>query len=503
MRFLTLVVALGLANVIAQEPTRERDVFREVFVWKKMDFIWPHDSDRARALDTSGFQPENCALHAVRAWGGSLLLTLPRWRRGVPVTLATIEAGTPHPAPNLVPFPSWDMQTVGNCSAIQSAQAIDVTPQGRLWVVDGGRAATLDAPLQDACPPKVLIFDLDSRNLSDSRLWKTMLLPPNVLSPAGDSSFADIAIDADDVAYISDAGAGDPGVVVVDARASRVWKARDPTMRGGAAGADLPADIAPPSLPGGVTALALESDAARRGRRLFYAPLRSRAVYALEATALRDEHTATDAAALGARVVALGNKTSATAAMATASGVASPLYLALNAIHSVARWDAARGPLERNLQMLAADSERLQWPSSLALDPTQGNLWVISNRLPNFLTGNVNVDEPNYRVMRAYVGNGSGSAAMPPPPPPPPPQVPITPTEMTTTPTTQRSFNAFDVPNNETHNDRFNYTTHNNNQSMEYDHQHDHAGKAAATTAHASILSLATIVATLVLSRGN
>lgn len=45
--------------------------------------------------------------------------------------------------PEIEPFPSWEMNEIGNCSALQFVQGIAVDTDGIMWVIDSGRVDTL------------------------------------------------------------------------------------------------------------------------------------------------------------------------------------------------------------------------------------------------------------------------------------------------------------------------------------------------------------------------
>lgn len=45
--------------------------------------------------------------------------------------------------PEIEPFPSWEMNEIGNCSALQFVQGIAVDTDGIMWVIDSGRIDTL------------------------------------------------------------------------------------------------------------------------------------------------------------------------------------------------------------------------------------------------------------------------------------------------------------------------------------------------------------------------
>jgi hypothetical protein len=45
--------------------------------------------------------------------------------------------------PEIEPYPSWQMNEIGNCSALQFVQGIAIDARGILWAVDSGRVNTL------------------------------------------------------------------------------------------------------------------------------------------------------------------------------------------------------------------------------------------------------------------------------------------------------------------------------------------------------------------------
>jgi hypothetical protein len=164
-----LVLTITTFAVTGEDPS---EVFGVIYEWNKLDFTWPDDSLKAKFLDSSQFIPENTTISGVKVWRDRLYVTLPRWRRGVPVTLASIPlptAGSHHnPSPKLEPFPSWEMQHVGNCSALQNVQNVEIHPDGYMWVIDSGRVNTLSQQPDNRCPPKIVVLDLTSVTPSSS-----------------------------------------------------------------------------------------------------------------------------------------------------------------------------------------------------------------------------------------------------------------------------------------------------------------------------------------------
>jgi hypothetical protein len=114
----------------------------------------------------SDFIPENNLPLGVDAYGGRLFITTPRWKVGVPVSLSVLPS---HPAPGnksppLQPYPSWEYHTSVaelDCNKLLSVYRIQVDECQRLWVLDAGVVETV-TNLQQLCPPKVVVFDLNT-----------------------------------------------------------------------------------------------------------------------------------------------------------------------------------------------------------------------------------------------------------------------------------------------------------------------------------------------------
>ena len=45
----------------------------------------------------------------------------------------------------LQPFPDWEMQEIGNPSALQYVQSMEIDLSGKMWIVDVGRLNILEA----------------------------------------------------------------------------------------------------------------------------------------------------------------------------------------------------------------------------------------------------------------------------------------------------------------------------------------------------------------------
>lgn len=129
--------------------------------------------------------------------------------------------------PEVEPYPSWEMNQRGNCSALQFVQGIAIDAFGVLWVVDSGRTETLlPSRVANVCGPKLMLFDL-KRNGS---LVHRYDFPEEVV--ARNTNYLNKIV-IDDAfggfAYITDNSGADPGIVVFSRRLNTSWKLREGT----------------------------------------------------------------------------------------------------------------------------------------------------------------------------------------------------------------------------------------------------------------------------------
>lgn len=71
--------------------SRCNDNLRVAYQWKEMDFEYQSSSDRQRAIETKAFIPENVMPVGLEVYQNRLFITLPRWKTGVPASLAYID----------------------------------------------------------------------------------------------------------------------------------------------------------------------------------------------------------------------------------------------------------------------------------------------------------------------------------------------------------------------------------------------------------------------------
>lgn len=128
------------------EASPEERQFRVVYEWSTIGFAYRSDVERANAIYLNNYIPRNNLISDIKAFANRLYLTIPRMQPGVPATLGWIVSpnNDGRTDPEIEPFPSWEMNEIGNCSALQFVQGIAIDTDGIMWVVDSGRIDTLN-----------------------------------------------------------------------------------------------------------------------------------------------------------------------------------------------------------------------------------------------------------------------------------------------------------------------------------------------------------------------
>lgn len=119
--------------------------FRVVYEWNVIDFAFSSEKERMNAVYSGDYIPQNNLISDVRPYANRMYLSLPRMLPGVPATLGWVilPKNDGRTDPEVEPFPSWEMNQRGNCSALQFVQGIEIDASGVMWVVDSGKIDTL------------------------------------------------------------------------------------------------------------------------------------------------------------------------------------------------------------------------------------------------------------------------------------------------------------------------------------------------------------------------
>lgn len=422
--FRALLITAVIVAVTAQTPRRRADLgrpvippserqFRVVYEWNVLDFGYPTEKARVDAIYSGDYIPQNNIISDAKPFANRLYVTLPRMLPGVPATLGYIVApnNNGRTDPEVEPFPSWEMNEKGNCTAFQFVQGIAVDADGLLWVVDSGKPETL-APERKrfACPPKLVLLDL-------KRQGATVLTYefPNDVAAHGSNYLNKIVVDdaLGGYAYITDNSGADPGIVVYSRRLNRSWKVRESNSMRAALnavsfavnGSNLNFSIHIDGIALGPY-YAVDKDEPQLERNVYYSPLSSYHLYSLPASLLRNPEFALRATPrqIYQAVTDYGLKVSQTDGMIMDNqGI---LYFGLLKEHAIAQWDSFRPFTLENQPIIAKDEAHIQWTDGFGFDE-EGYLYVVVNRLHNFVAGRLNINEVNFRILRSKTGTVS------------------------------------------------------------------------------------------------
>lgn len=409
---LPLLVLTVLAAAAAQNDTQpprppapRREQFRVIYEWNSIDYEWRSPEDRDAYLSTNRYIPQNVLISGINFYGENLFVTVPRMLDGVPATLATIPVQQSDTAPKLRPFPTWEANAAGNCSALQFVQNIEIDKNGIMWILDNGRVGTLTQNPDPKCAPSLVLIDLKTGKNEMERIT----FPADILNP-NSTYLNDLVVDNrdGDYAYITDNSAVDPGIIVFRRSDKKSWKVRDSksmlsspdatAFRINGTSVNLPVNIDGIAL--GPQFLTADDQV---DRTVYYCPLSSFHLYAINASVLRNEKLGSADGALRPYVVDVGTKASQTDGMKMDSnGV---LFYGLIGNSTIAEWNTTVD-FHVGQRTIARDPNYIQWVDRFTFDD-HGNVYVIVNRLYNFVKGHVNTNEVNYRILKSHTGSKS------------------------------------------------------------------------------------------------
>jgi sugar lactone lactonase YvrE len=309
----------------------------------------------------------------------------------------------------LQPFPTWADNAIGDAAALQSVLGFEIDAEDRIWVLDQGKVNG-EAAIPGS--QKLVVYD---SNTGD----QLMFFDLTTVTDPQRSFLNDVVVDTyRQIAYITDSGIsvvpGEPikgGIIVLDYANNRVRRVLDPdssveddpslwvTINGERVNAAGPMET-------GADGIALSCD----GTVLFYTPLTSRTLYAIETSYLRDWNLLD----LSPFVTDLGYKLSASDGLA--ASFEGSLYLTAietNSIYRLSPYTEDPSLFDyHDFLTLASDPDLMMWPDTLGFDPTDHSLVFVSNQLHHFVGNTMDFLSPlygefNFRIWKVMVGDMS------------------------------------------------------------------------------------------------
>lgn len=327
--------------------------------------------------------------------GGRVFVMMPRFTADVPYTLGEVSRdGTVRPYPDAA---------ANEVKPDQPQRSLMHVPngvfdgEGHLWVLDAGLPDGKGPPVPGGA--KLVQIDLET-----DRILRVVPLDPGTVPT---SSLNDLRVDTKGGrahAFVSDQGQnGEGAILAVDLKTERVVRrlaghASTQSQKGLAKFVEhrpvvLDSGTGPArSVQGGANGIALGPD----GRRLYYAPLIGRHLYAVETQALLDPERSD--ADIAASVEDLGEKGMTGGLGADAMD---RVYLTLQEQNAVAR----RHP-DGRIETIASDP-RLIWADTIVI--TEDRWLYVSaaqvNRRPEYNKG-TDLQKPPYAILRVRIDAG-------------------------------------------------------------------------------------------------
>lgn len=371
---------------------------RVAFQWKQTDYDWP-SNDMKKLF--SHYQQENNLPLGLEVTQSRIFVTVPRWKLGVASSLNYFYANDTRESPPLIPYPSWEAHQYGASGAPEIVSVFRVRADrcDRLWVLDTGLADILGNPEQQA-PPALLIYDLKT-----DRLLRKFVIPAD--QRTSDSLFANIAVEDyncdDSYGYLGDLGG--PCLVVYSWQQDKSWVFKHSFFEADPKGGEFNVSGVWFQWADGIFGMAL-APMNNGYSTLYFHPLSSSMEFSISTEALRDESLASMSEkfsgfrALGSR----GNKgQSGVSFFDPSTGV---LFYALPNLNAVACWRPQETFTKQQQGMIYMDNVTMVFPNDLKVD-RDGNMWVLSDRLPTFLYSHLDPDDYNFRIL-----TGSTAAAI-------------------------------------------------------------------------------------------
>ncbi|XP_043510818.1 protein yellow isoform X2 [Frieseomelitta varia] len=379
MQLIILLVELLCASATAE-------ILETIAQWPLLDFALPYEREFLNQ-----YRPENVVPTGIEIGWDRIFVSVPRLRAGIPATLNYIPRNLPlESSPQLHAYPSWDWHAAGrgdlNCSTLISVYRTKLDKCDRLWVVDSGVMTSIE-DFRPVCPPKIMVFDSKTNQLTRQFTFPREVLRPNTL-------LTNMIIDdtaattCDDVfLYISDTTG--PGMLVFDGATERSWRVVHATMYPHPDFSTYRIGSDTFELLDGVVGLGFS---ARLGT-VYYQPLATDRLFSVPTTALQ-----AGPPSFGEQlpVTLVGKKSSQGLALAVDPRDDTILFSPLTET-AIAAWQ----PQTNRQRILAYNPEKLQFVAEIrCTERDDGNYWLLSTRFQKFFRQEVNARDINIRLMR-------------------------------------------------------------------------------------------------------
>lgn len=365
--------------------------YEAIIKWKRLEWLFQDEAMKREFYEKEYWKGAMPAGFKVDQ-AGNYYLSVPRWVPGIPATVNKIEMVDGKAM--LSAYPSWEMNKVGDPSALQSVLGWEIDEFNRAWFLDQGHIN--GQPCREG-DQKLVCWDMTKNELIDS------IPVPNDIADFTASFLNDLVVDnINGFIYIADSGIfTDPlqgGLIVYNMRTKKfrrvlhqhvstqdvpgfwfkidgrpAWK--DRPNRTGADGITLAADR----------------------KTVYWCPLTGRNLYALD-TALLQDYSIPESE-IEKAVQDLGDKGTNTDGMgADNRGL---IYYTMLEGMGIGIYD----PVKRTFSTFITD-KLMNWVDGMTFD-NRGYLIFNNNHLHVLFDGDLDWnDENNFIVWKAYLGEG-------------------------------------------------------------------------------------------------
>ncbi|XP_050523549.1 protein yellow isoform X4 [Daktulosphaira vitifoliae] len=396
-------LALLLLGLFSNGVLSVNDRLREVFNWRQVDFVFPDQQTRQQAINNREFIQANNMPLGLEVWRNRLFITVPRWKAGVASTLnyINLDSNNKSSSPSLIPYPNFENNLLSSNSSerIVSVFRINVDECDRLWMVDTG-LADIWGEANQVQTPKLLIFDLKTDKLIRQYTFKADDMKP-------DSFFANVLADTtketcnDAYAYIPDLGAY--GLIVYSFATNKSWRVKHHYFHFDPLAGNYHVGGINFQWTDGIFGVALSAVKEDGFRTLYFHPFSSTREFSVSTRIIQNASIASDSyyefKVLGSRGP---NSQASGSSLDEKTGVL--FYTQVNK-DGIGCWNSNRFADEYSADtnaLVVSDSITLEFPNDLKVD-NNGNLWVLSDRLPRFLYKGLDTNDVNFRIFNAPV----------------------------------------------------------------------------------------------------
>ncbi|PSN37921.1 hypothetical protein C0J52_12240 [Blattella germanica] len=410
IRNMSTLPVLLLMFLGTSSPSRAARLLDVLFEWKDIEYAFPNHHAKDVLIKTRAYIPGNSIAIDVDAWeqgngDNQVFVTIPRFKPGVPASLATIVLGKDG-SPKLLPYPDWSWHREGNCEGITSVFRTQIDQCGRLWVLDSGMVEVL-GNIKRICQPQVLVF-----NLKNNKLLLRYRIPDSVLMQH--SILTTIVTDVLDVtgscreafAYITDVSGF--GLIVVDAHREKSWRVVSNYFYPYPLHGHFELNNEHFELMDGVLSLAISPNLNSRGdKMLYFHSLASVRESWVSTSVLRNESNFKDGINRVPEMFYVSQGTRPGQAAASAmDGEGAAVFFSVLPKNSLNCWNPRLPYNDENIVEIDRDDVTFQFASGLKIiQDRKGKEWVwaLTSRFQNVMVGKMDPENINYRVLRAPV----------------------------------------------------------------------------------------------------